>query len=119
MTDVLNTQETGRDIHGKFKPGQSGNPAGRPPNPQSFTAQLRVVLNESEGENQPTRMRAISEKLCELAKAGDLRAIALIAERLDGKPADNGVPIWDRCPHVSRTRVWEAEVYPDLPTGGR
>jgi hypothetical protein len=60
--------------------GQSGNPHGRPKSGRAFAEALRAVGEE--GGN----LEAVAEKVWELARGGDLRAIQLIAERLDGRP---------------------------------
>ena len=59
----------------RYKPGQSGNPAGRPKN--SVTTLLK---NVDEITNQK-----ICDKLIELALKGDLPAIREYLDRTDGK----------------------------------
>jgi hypothetical protein len=56
-----------------------GPSAGKP-----FRDALRLVMNES--RNNPRKMRRLAEKLYDLAVNGDVHAIALIADRTDGKP---------------------------------
>ena len=63
-----------------WKKGQSGNPNGRPRTGRAFAEALRAVGEE--GDN----LQAVARKVWELARAGDLRAIGLLAERMDGKP---------------------------------
>lgn len=85
----------GRAASGRFAPGQSGNPAGRPPEPESFTAALRrrgaelVEVDTPQGVQLVTRIDALALRLYELADAGSVRAHALVLERLDGKPAQS------------------------------
>lgn len=67
-----------------WQKGQSGNPNGRPPAGRAFAEALRKV-GEEEGN-----LEAVAEKVWELARDGDLRAIALLAERLDGRPLSYG-----------------------------
>ena len=63
-----------------WKKGQSGNPNGRPRSGRAFADALRTVGEE--GDN----LEAVARKVWELARTGDLRAIGLLAERMDGKP---------------------------------
>lgn len=78
--------------HG-FKPGQSGNPAGRPKGVLLFKT---VLLQEAEkqikfmekgsGKNYKVEVnKLIAQKLIELARAGNMKAIELYIERMDGK----------------------------------
>ena len=78
--------------------GQSGNPLGRKSD-KPFADALRVELAEA-GENQK-KLRKIARNLIDLAArendAGALPAILAIADRLDGKPAqDNHLTIEKR-----------------------
>lgn len=78
----------------QFRPGQSGNPSGRPKSVRSFKSDLRDELGElvsvSDGNNtvEVTKQRAIIKTMLRLAIDGDLRAIATIftscARALDG-----------------------------------
>ena len=60
--------------HG-FKPGQSGNPAGRPKGARHRTTLAIEALLDGEGE-------AITRKAIEAAKAGDMVAIRLVLDRI-------------------------------------
>ena len=68
----------------QFRPGQSGNPSGRPKGARSFKSDLRDELAElvsiSDGANtvEITKQRAIIKRLLQMAIAGDPRAIATI-----------------------------------------
>jgi len=72
-----------------FPPGQSGNPAGRPPSEFCLTDCLRSLARErvrSGPGRGSTRAQALAAVLWRRALAGDLRAAALIGDRLDGRP---------------------------------
>jgi hypothetical protein len=67
-----------------FVKGQSGNPGGRTRNKPWLEA-LRLALHEETPDGRK-RLRAIADKMVELALAGDLEAIREIGNRLDGRP---------------------------------
>jgi hypothetical protein len=76
----------------KWNPGQSGNPAGRPKKGESLAEALRVKLAEDEGR----RLDLIAEKLIGMAQGGNIAAIKLIFERVDGaipKAIEDGGPV--------------------------
>ena len=58
-----------------FKPGQSGNPAGRPVGSRNSASIAMDVLLDADA-------KAITEKCIELAKSGDSAALRLCMERL-------------------------------------
>ena len=59
---------------GKFKPGQSGNPAGRPKGIKDRRVALRELLKPVAGD--------LVEKVVELALAGDTTALRICIDRL-------------------------------------
>ena len=71
-------------VHTRFKPGQSGNPAGRPRGKRNMTSLLGDVLAQkvtvtSNGKRKRIRSdTAILLRLREKALAGDLRAAAML-----------------------------------------
>ena len=67
--------ETTAPKQGGFKPGQSGNPAGRPKGARHRTTLAIEALLDGEGE-------AITRKAIEAAKAGDMVAIRLVLDRI-------------------------------------
>ena len=69
----------------QFKPGQSGNPAGRPKT--SLTAALRKVLDAVVPDDPQGRTycELIAQQICERAAKGEVRAATLVWERLEGK----------------------------------
>jgi len=74
-----------KKIEPRWKPGQSGNPAGRPVN--SVTALLK--------NQDPLTNKSICDKLIELAQAGDLPAIKEYLDRTDGKVTDKVAVLQD------------------------
>ncbi len=64
-----------------WKPGQSGNPGGRP-RKRLIDEALQDLLASNDGE----AARDVAAALVKRARKGDLRAIQLIAERTQGKP---------------------------------
>lgn len=73
-------------IAGKgFKPGQSGNPNGRPKG-QSLTAQLRAVLEDTDKKTKKEISRLVAEAIVLAARKGDVSAFREIADRTEGKP---------------------------------
>jgi hypothetical protein len=60
--------------------------AGRPPKEKSFANMLNIAIREAHDEGKD-KLRAVADKLVELAIAGDMQAIKEVADRLDGKPA--------------------------------
>jgi hypothetical protein len=71
-------------IEHRFKPGQSGNPSGRPKDARRFAADLRDELGEivsiTDGDKrlEVTKQRAIVKALVRKALNGEPRAIATI-----------------------------------------
>lgn len=72
--------------HPPWKPGESGNPNGRPKT--SLTSILRECLEEVDGDGKTTKERIV-ERLVKLADdPKGLPAIQEILDRIDGKVAD-------------------------------
>src|SRR5947209_3577333 len=87
----METVETGavepaaqRDGRGRFVPGQSGNPAGKPPGTRNFATILMAHLNDGDIE---AAIQVIRDKL----GAGNFSAARLVLDRIDPKP--RGRPI--------------------------
>lgn len=66
-----------------FKPGQSGNPKGRPKG-QGITDRILRRLNEDDGK----LAEDIAEVIIKKAKAGDFNFCKTVLERIDGKIPD-------------------------------
>ena len=67
---------------GQWPPGQSGNPAGGAKVKRFFAALERAIAQE-DGK----KLRDAADKLLELAAVGEPWAVQMLADRLDGKPA--------------------------------
>lgn len=59
-----------------WKPGQSGNPAGRPKKGETLTDTLRGLVDR----------KALGEKLVALALEGNVAALKYVYDRVDGMP---------------------------------
>ena len=73
----------GRD----WKPGESGNPNGRPKNENSLSNLLRKELEETDPDTGLANKEVIAKALVRLARGDNLAAIEKIFDRLEGKPA--------------------------------
>jgi len=72
-----------------WKPGQSGNPGGRPKK-RSISEELERLLAE-DAPNSGGKLWAevIADALLRKARRGDVRAIAELANRVEGKPCQS------------------------------
>jgi hypothetical protein len=70
----------------RFAPGRSGNPAGRPKG-ESLTASLRRYLDGEDKDGRP-RAERFAEKLAEMVLLGDIQAMKMVLDRIDGKAVD-------------------------------
>jgi hypothetical protein len=79
-------------IHTRFKPGQSGNPAGRPKGAQNFaTEELKEAILVKEGgvTKRVSKRRAMIKRQAERALQGDTRAFScLVAMSPEENAAD-------------------------------
>lgn len=89
--DALKTEEKPpvRDEKGLFQPGTAPGP-GRPKGSLAFKTAIekwadREAALEKDG-TKVTKMELIAKKLVELAEAGNIKAIEMLADRIDGKP---------------------------------
>ena len=80
-----------------------GRPIGSVNREKPFNDALRIALR-----GDPLRLRRIAERLADKAEEGDLAAIREIADRLDGKPAQQVV---DRSEVSSIHKLSDAELY--------
>lgn len=71
----------------RFKPGQSGNPKGRPKS-ALYSDALRRKLSEVDetDEHKRTYAEILAEQAIIKAKSGDIQALNHVADRAEGKP---------------------------------
>jgi hypothetical protein len=70
-----------------WKPGQSGNPKGRPKG-RIFEARIRKILQETDDASGMTFEELIVRALVDAARFGDVKAIREVLDRTDGKVPD-------------------------------
>ena len=85
-------ESTGKKQKGRFKPGQSGNPAGRPKGARHKSTMAALSLLEGEAQ-------ALTRKAIEEAMGGNMVALKLCLERL--VPAAKERPVDIAFPEVS------------------
>jgi Family of unknown function (DUF5681) len=68
-----------------FKKGVSGNPNGGPKD-KIFTDAIRLALKRPDGQDKKTALAKIANKLVQEAIKGSLPAIAMVMDRIEGKP---------------------------------
>lgn len=68
----------------RFKKGESGNPAGRPPKERAISAILERI--GSEAYQDITKREAMLRIIYDMALGGDLAAAKFIADRTEGTP---------------------------------
>lgn len=74
-----------------WKPGQSGNPKGRPKKGVALTDILRqeLELPTKIGKARMTQAHAVARALVMKAREGDAACLRLLYERIDGKVSEN------------------------------
>src|SRR5215204_7316148 len=93
-----------------FQPGQSGNPAGRPPGSRNKTTLAVDALLDGEAE-------ALTRKAIELAKAGDMVALRLCLDRVcpprKDRPVSFAMPELSTAEREARAMVERGEIAAD------
>jgi Family of unknown function (DUF5681) len=69
-----------------FRPGQSGNPAGRGTEDKLWRDAVRRAVNRQAADGKGTQLEALADKLVACALEGDISAMQEIGNRLDGRP---------------------------------
>jgi hypothetical protein len=89
---IRSTEKTGRiQAFGQFAPGRSGNPSGRPKGSRNATTLAIEALFDGEAE-------ALTRKVIELAKTGDMQALKLCMDRL--APPRRSSPVMFELPRL-------------------
>lgn len=69
----------------QWKPGQSGNPNGRPPKAWTMSTLIEEALEEVEAQSGKSFKHLVAKRLAHMAVGGDIQAIKEINDRIDGK----------------------------------
>jgi Family of unknown function (DUF5681) len=87
----INPEITGRIQGGRFVPGVSGNPAGKPPGARARATRLAEKLMAGDAE-------AVVRAVIEAAKGGDMTAARLVLDRI--APPCRGRRVWLALPPI-------------------
>jgi hypothetical protein len=71
-----------------FAKGHSGNPGGRSTE-KAFENALRAAVNAEDPKTKRRKLQMIAESVVTAATAGESWAVNIVADRLDGKPAQS------------------------------
>lgn len=74
-------EKQGKNTGHKWKPGECGNPKGRPKKGYSITEMMKQMMEEA-----PEKKRALGEAILAKALTGDIAAIKAIWNYMDGMP---------------------------------
>lgn len=83
---VNNRSKKGHIKATSWKPGQTGNPNGRPPKGYSITETVREMMTK-----KPATKKALGTKILEMALQGDISAIKTIWSYMDGTPVQSNI----------------------------
>jgi hypothetical protein len=99
-----------------FKPGQSGNPSGRPRNPISDAARRLASQRVMKDKEKRTWAEIMVLGVAEQAAKGNVQAFAVLADRIEGKvaskmelggPSGGAIPITQMTPEENEKRILE------------
>jgi len=100
-----------------WQPGQSGNPAGKKPGTLKEKPYRDALRMEIAAAEDFQGLRAIARAHLEKARSGDMAAIKELADRLDGRPAqESNVSFQDRPVTELTTEELMALAASELPT---
>jgi len=83
--DVTEKQQKMSNPDNYFKPGQSGNPKGRPKESWTWSGLLKETLEELDEATGQEKKYAIVKALYKQAVKGNIQAIKEYGDRIDGK----------------------------------
>lgn len=84
--DIVSDKQSKYTPSTAWKKGQSGNPNGRPKKGQTLTDLANEYLNGTEPGEKVTRKEQFVRSVAVMAKKGDMAAIRLIWNYIDGMP---------------------------------
>lgn len=86
MPDVSGQNQVPRNPDGTYPPGVSGNPKGKPKGARHLTTKIiEAITKVSDGEGSPEDEQLV-RILLKKAKEGDMQAMKLIFNYVDGMP---------------------------------
>mgnify|MGYP003137223043 CR=1 FL=1 len=85
---VPEKQGNNREI-GYKKPGQSGNPKGRPPKEFALNDHIREIANQPMGKTKKTMLESVVNTVYQEALSGNMTAVNFLADRILGKPSQS------------------------------
>lgn len=96
--------------HSRFKPGQSGNPSGRPKAQKTAAAIVakaaseRVTVTENGKRRRTTKLKVVATQLVNQAAGGNLRASKMVLDVLNAPAPETGVTPPPSSGHDQRSR---------------
>ncbi len=89
---MTSRERSNANLRPEWKPGESGNPLGRPPKDVSITSHIKRLL-EQEGEKGRTNAELIAQALIDIAKdslntKGKASIVKEVLDRVEGKVKD-------------------------------
>lgn len=78
-------ENTGMKQDTRFKPGVSGNPKGKPKGARHFSTLIRDAITKVATDTGTSDDKLIVKALIAKAKEGDLKAVDIVFDRVDGK----------------------------------
>lgn len=85
MTEPELTGEIQKKKDTRFQPGVSGNPAGKPKGARHFSTLIREAIQKVAEDTGTSDDKEIVKALVKKAKEGDLKAVDMVLDRVDGK----------------------------------
>ena len=88
---VKNTKDnTGRrsGLKEPWKPGQSGNPNGRPPKDFCISDHLAAIGKEEDPITKRNKYHDLAEVIWARARSGDIQFVNIVLDRTEGKAID-------------------------------
>ncbi len=82
MSEITETKQKPDHL---WKPGQSGNPAGKPKGARHFSTLIKEAITKVANDTGTSDDILIVQALVAKAKDGDLKAVDMVLDRIDGK----------------------------------